>query len=63
MPITVGGAPAAATARSSDGDSTLARPITATSETISSAKLAHASFADGGAACADSSSAPTGGRK
>ena len=49
MPITVCGAPAAATPRSSVGESTLARPTTATSETSSSAKLAQAA---GGAAAA-----------
>ena len=63
MPITVAGAPTAATARSSVGESSLARPTTATSETSSRAKLAQAVFSDGGGACADSSAAPRGGRK
>ena len=42
MPITVRGAPAAAIARSIVGESTLASPTTATSETRSRPKLAQA---------------------
>ena len=59
MPSTAAGADAASTADWMLGDSTLARPTTATSEATSNAKLAHATGAAGGAAC-PSASAPTG---
>ena len=63
MPITVAGRPAEATTRSIVGESALASPITATSETRSRPKLAQASRTDGGGACADSSPGLLGGRK
>ena len=43
IPMTAVGAPAASTVRSMTGESTLASPTTATSETTSKPKLAHAS--------------------
>ena len=63
MPTTVGGRPADAMPCSIVGESVLARPITASSATTSRPKLAQAMPAEGGAACADSSSARSGGRK
>jgi hypothetical protein len=51
MPSSAAGAGAASSADWMLGDSTLARPTTATSEATSNAKLPHAKGAAGGAAC------------
>ena len=59
-PTADGGAPTAETASSIAGDSSLARPTTATSATSSSPTLVAASRSDGGAACASGSPASTG---
>src|SRR6185295_18309258 len=62
IPMTASGAPAALTAASMLGESTLASPTTPTSETRSSPRLLQAAAVVGGGRCS-SSLLPSGGRK
>ncbi len=59
MPTTASGAPAAATARSMSGESTLASPTTETSDTRSRPRLASAARVEGGGAWPSSPAVPS----